>query len=242
MTFAASGVAVFDHDPRVLAWAQAALASGFDPGPWRHGGTWAVGLDALANGADGSVGGVPLSGPWGELIDPPEAWHRAQLSTTRAGYPGRDADESDAAHRFRRDRDAAHVDGLLPVGPARRRFLREPHAFILGIPLTPAAVSPLVVWPGSHRIIGAALARAVADRPDLSPGDVDLTDAYAAARRACLAACPREPVLLMPGQAVLLHRHLLHGVAPWDDAIAQDRRIVAYFRPQTTHARWLLPA
>ena len=242
MTYAAAGVAVFDHDPRVLAWAEAALASSFDLGAWRHGGTWAVGLDALPNASDGSIGGVPLSGPWEALIDPPDTWHRAQLSTTTPGYPGRDVGESDAAHRFRRDRDAAHVDGLLPVGPDRRRFLREPHAFILGLPLTPAAVSPLVVWPGSHRIIGAALAQAVAARPDLDHGDVDLTDAYAAARHQCLADCPRRLVPLVPGQAVLLHRHLLHGVAPWDDSAAQDRRIVAYFRPQTTPARWLSPA
>ena len=242
MTSLDAGVAVFDHDPRVRAWAEAALAAPCDLGPWRHGGTWAVGLDALPNAADGSVGGVPLAGPWDGLIDAPDAWHRAQLSTVRPGYPGRDVGESGAAHRFRRDRDAAHVDGLLPVGPDRRRFLREPHAFILGIPLTPATVSPLVVWPGSHRIIGAALAQAVAARPDLHPGDVDLTEAYAAARRICLADCPRRPVPLVPGQAVLLHRHLLHGVAPWDDGTAQDRRIVAYFRPQTTPARWLSPA
>ena len=242
MTVQTAGFAVFDHDPRVLDWARAALASDFDVGPWRHGGTWAVGLDALPNAPDGSVGGVPLAGPWEGLIDSPDTWHRAQLSTTRPGYPGRDAGESDAAHRFRRDRDAAHVDGLLPVGPDRRRFLREPHAFILGIPLTPATVSPLVVWPGSHRIIGAALAQAVAARSDLDLGDVDLTDAYAAARRKCLSDCPRRPVPLAPGQAVLLHRHLLHGMATWDDDLAQDRRIVAYFRPQTTPARWLSPA
>ena len=242
MTFPTAGVAVFDQDPRVLAWAEAALASPFDLGAWRHGGTWAVGLDALPNADDGSVGGVPLAGPWEGLIDRPTVWHRAQLSTTRPGYPARDADESEAAHRFRCDRDAAHVDGLLPLGPDRRRFLREPHAFILGIPLTDAAVSPLVVWPGSHRIIGAALAQAMAARPELAPADVDLTDAYAAARRTCLADCPRRPVPLAPGQAVLLHRHLLHGVAPWAEGIAQDRRIVAYFRPQTTPARWLSPA
>ena len=236
MTFAAAGVAVFDHDPRVHAWARAALASRFDLGPWRHGGTWAVGLDALANAPDGSIDGVPLSGPWAPLITPPATWHRAQLSTTRPGYPGRDPDESEAAHRFRRDRDAAHVDGLLPVGPDRRRYLRDPHDFILGIPLTPARVSPLVVWPGSHRIIGAALSQAL--QGAAAPDRVDLTEAYQAARRHCLATCPRQTVLLDPGQSVLLHRHLLHGVAPWEDAAGQDRRIVAYFRPRTTLAAW----
>ena len=239
MTFAQAGFVVFDHDPRVLDWAHAALASGFDLGPWRHGGTWAVGLDALHNAPDGSVGGVPLAGPWDALFTAPEAWHRAQLSTTRPGYPGRDPDESDAAHRFRRDRDAAHVDGLLPVGPDRRRFLREPHAFILGLPLTPAAVSPLVVWPGSHRIMGDAFARAFAGAAPDGFDRIDLTETYQAARRACLSACQRTTVPLMPGQAVLLHRHLLHGVAPWEADAGQPQRIVAYFRPQTTPAAWV---
>ena len=240
MTFAEAGFAVFGPDPRVLAWAQAALALDVDPGPWRHGGTWAVGLDALPNAADGSVGGVPLCGDWETLVMAPETWHRAQLSTTRPGYPGRDADESDAAHRFRRDRDAAHVEGLLPVGPDRRRFLREPHAFILGLPLTPAAVSPLVVWPGSHRIMGRAFAQAFAGVAADALDRVDLTETYQQARRSCFDSCARRMIPLMPGQAVVLHRHLLHGVAPWAPDAQQPERIVAYFRPQTTPAAWAM--
>jgi hypothetical protein len=88
--------------------------------------------------------------------------HPAQVSVTYPGYPRQDPGESDAAHRFRRDRDAAHLDGLLPVGPEKRRFLRETHAFILGIAVTEASegAAPLVVWEGSHRMIRDVFAQA----------------------------------------------------------------------------------
>lgn len=214
---------------------------------WRCGGTWLAGVDALPNGKGGDIGGVPLPPalraalPWH-----PETWHAAQLSTLRPGYPQPWDGESDAAFRFRQARDAAHVDGLLPMGPDRRRMLREPHAFILGLPLTEAdpGAAPLVVWEGSQIIIRRAFTEALAPHPPETWGDIDLTDVYHAARRESFATCPRVLLPTRPGEALLLHRMILHGMAPWaDGAVADpDGRIIAYFRPELPSvADWLTP-
>lgn len=232
------GYTVYDADPRVLAWAQAAhrMASKLDTSERRHGDTWFVGVDALDNAPDGSVDGVPLAGPWDVATDD---LHRAQVSIVYPGYPRQDADESDVAHRFRVKRDAAHMDGLLPEGAAKRRHLREPHAYILGVTLNDVAASPLVVWPDSHKIMRAAFVERFAGiAPDLW-AEEDVTDAYQTARRRVFETCTRVPVPLRLGQAVLLDRHLIHGVAPWDGG-GDVPRIVAYFRPQCADvADWL---
>ena len=226
-----AGVDVFAADAASLRWAEAAFAAS-DPllqgAERRHGGTWAPGIDLLPNASDGSVGGVPLPARFG--VGP---WHRAQVSVVWPGYPARDADEGAAAHRFRRVRDAAHVDGLLPEGPERRRHLREPHAFILGIALNPVpdGASPLVVWEGSHLVMGAAFRNVFEGVTDRSSGDLDVTDIYQSARREVFETCPRREVVLAPGAAVRLHRHLVHGVAPWAGASCPEGRRIAYFRP-----------
>jgi len=236
--------------PGLQAWADAALPaarrhvlSGDEE--WRCGGTWLAGVDALPNGAGGDIAGVPLPSelravlPW-----LPDSWHAAQLSTLRPGYPQPWAGESDAAFRFRQTRDAAHVDGLLPIGPDRRRMLREPHAFILGLPLTEAdpGAAPLVVWEGSQTLIRRAFTAALAPHPPETWGDIDLTEVYHAARREAFATCPRVALPARPGEALLLHRMILHGMAPWaDSAMAPpEGRIIAYFRPEFAHvADWL---
>ena len=227
------------------AWATAAFAAAREalqaPGDMRHGGTWRVGLDELPNAPDGSIGGVPLAGAWTAHIDPPDHWHRAQLSVVYPGYPRQDPDESAANHRFRLTRDAAHVDGLIAIGPDKRRHLLEPHAFILGLPLTDATASPLVVWPGSHHIMQAAFATALKGIPPARWGDVDLTETYTDARRRVFATCPRTELCARPGEATLLQRHLVHGVAPWGTGTAPpDGRIIGYFRPEVAAvADWL---
>ena len=236
--------------PGLQAWADAALPaarrhvlSGDEE--WRCGGTWLAGVDALPNGAGGDIAGVPLPSelravlPWH-----PDSWHAAQLSTLRPGYPQPWAGESDAAFRFRQTRDAAHVDGLLPIGPDRRRMLREPHAFILGLPLTEAdpGAAPLVVWEGSQTLIRRAFTAALAPHPPETWGDIDLTEVYHAARREAFATCQRVALPARPGEALLLHRMILHGMAPWaDGAMAPpEGRIIAYFRPEFAHvADWL---
>ncbi|MDJ1009479.1 MAG: hypothetical protein QNJ13_16825 [Paracoccaceae bacterium] len=213
---------------------------------WRAGGTWFVGVDALPNDTAGRMPGGPS--PRGAAIDAARAvanapWHRLQLSCLRPGYPRIGAEEDAAQHRFRLKRDGAHLDGLLPEGPRRRRHLREPHAFILGIALTEAdpGASPLVVWEGSEKVLLGAIGAAFEGVPPGSRGDVDLTEVYAAARRAVFESCARVPVPLARGEAVLLHRAALHGIAPWAAGALADPagRAIAYLRPPTTPGRWL---
>jgi hypothetical protein len=242
------GWQVFDAEPAVTAWLDTAgpeaIRASRDPGhrkTWlRHRGTWFVGVDVLPNGPDGAVaGGPPLGGAaLAEALKVTGALplHPAQVSVTYPGYPRQDPGESDAAHRFRRDRDAAHLDGLLPVGPEKRRFLRETHAFILGIAVTEASegAAPLVVWEGSHRMIRDVFAQAFDGVPEAEWSGIDMTDIYKFVRRDIFATCPRREVPLAPGQAVLVHRHAIHGVAPWaaGASAAPDGRATVYFRPE----------
>lgn len=205
----------------------------------RHGGTWFVGVDALSNDSAGRVGtGPAFAGV--ALTAAVEATgvsqlHPAQVSITYPGYPMQDAEESDGAYRFRRDRDAAHLDGLLAEGPAKRRHLREPHAWIIGVALTEAAANaaPLVVWRGSHRIIREAFEAEFQGHAPETWAYLDVTQAYKAARAEVFSKCDRVEVPLRKGESVLLHRQVIHGVAPWaEGAVAEAAgRAVAYFRP-----------
>ncbi len=247
---AAAGWARLGPDPAILAWAGAALpvarhAVETSPDPWRCGETWFAGVDALPNGPRGEVGGVALPQSLLDLLPgPTRDWHPAQLSTLRPGYPKPWAGETDTAFGYRLNRDAAHVDGLLPIGPARRRMLREPHAFILGLPLTAAdpAAAPLVVWEGSHQIVRGALRAVLAPHPAADWPQIDVTEAYHAARREVFATCRRVTLAAQPGEALLLHRLVLHGMAPWAKGAQADviGRMNAYFRPEFVEwADWL---
>lgn len=246
--FRADGFLRFAADPALLAWARharpVAAAAARDPAHavWlRCGGTWFVGVDALPNDATGQVqGGPPFAGSAVEFVrrdlqlDLP--LHRAQVSICYPGYPQPSAEESEAAYGFRRNRDAAHVDGLHAEGPDRRRYLKEPHAYILGVTLTEqtADAAPLTVWKGSHHIMTAMFAAAFAGHAAQNWKDVDVTDAYQEARRRAFAECQRLALPSAPGEAVLVHRHLLHGVAPWGETArgAPEGRMIAYFRPE----------
>lgn len=235
-----------------MAWVASvrspALAAARDPanaGWLRHQRTWFVGVDALANDARGRVaGGTALDGA---AIDAAQTvypcdLHRAQVSVTYPGYPLQDADESAAAHRFRRDRDAAHLDGLLPLGPEKRRHLVEPHAWILGVALTEADAAPLVVWEGSQDVIRRAFTQAFTGVAPADWAQVDVTNIYKAARAEVFAKCPRVEVPLAVGEAVLVHRMAIHGVAPWAEGASADPagRAIAYFRPCVQDpAEWL---
>ncbi|MFN4128856.1 MAG: hypothetical protein ACK4GC_03435 [Paracoccaceae bacterium] len=229
-------------DPAITAWARAALrpaqrAIADSAEGWRCGGTWFVGVDALPNGPDGAVAGVAF--PWAALSLLPVPLHRAQLSTVRHGYPQPSPDESAAAFRFRQTRDAAHLDGLLPMGPDRRRMIREPHAWILGLALTNIRAAPLVVWEGSHRIMAQALHMALRPYPPESWGDIDITDTYQSARARVFRTCTRVELPAVAGEATLLHRLMVHGVASWRDE-EQGDRIIAYFRPMLASvAEWI---
>lgn len=218
--------------------AVAALAATTEP--LRCGGTWAVGLDLLPNDAAGRVAGVDL--PWADLGLAPEPLHKAQLSAIYPGYPQPSPEESASAYAFRRSRDAAHLDGLLPIGPDRQRMVKEPHGWILGLALNTCAASPLVVWEGSHEILRAALRQALLPHPPALWGDIDLTAPYAEARRKVFATCRRVELPTAPGEALLLHRLTLHGVAPWAERgpSPAEGRIIAYFRPLLASVKdWL---
>ena len=231
--------------PAITAWAaaarQAALATlASTTETWRCGGTWFVGVDALPNGPDGAVGGVAF--PWDALPLTPEPLHPAQLSVIRSGYPQPSPDETPAAFAFRRDRDAAHLDGLLPIGPDKRRMVKEPHAWILGLPLNDTTAAPLTVWEGSHHLIRAALLTALEPHPPETWGHIDITDAYQQGRREVFASCRRIELPARPGEATLLHRLTIHGVAAWKptDTAPEEGRMIAYLRPQLPNVRdWL---
>jgi hypothetical protein len=162
----------------------------------------------------------------------PSDWDRAQVSILFPGYPQPSPGERPAAHAFRRDRDGAHVDGLIADADGRRR-MEETHRFILGIALDDPApgASPLVVWEGSHEAMRAAFRAALAGADPRDWPAADVTDAYQAARRRCFETLARRALPLRRGEAVLVHRLALHGVAPWSAPADAAPRAVAYFRP-----------
>jgi hypothetical protein len=240
---ACTGWTRFSFDSALAGWARhadiAAMAAASDLAneDWvRCGGTWFVGVDALPNDEYGRLpGGPPLAGgaisAARAMNDAP--LHRAQASMLYLGYPKQGADEDDAAFRFRARRDAAHVDGLHRIMPGRRRMLKERHAWLLGIPLNDCDAAPMTIWEGSHEIMRAALIKAYAGVPPADWATYDVTEAYQAARKRCFETLPRVEIRARVGEAYLMHRHALHGVAPWGDA-AGERRAIAYFRPELT--------
>ncbi|WP_350333262.1 hypothetical protein [Coralliovum pocilloporae] len=247
----------FPAHPAAERWVEHALpvaqATAKDPqnARWlRHGQTWFAGVHALPNSETGQVSdGPPLAGPALDFIrDVLEldgfAWDRAQLSICYPGYPLKDDDETETAHRYRRNRDAAHLDGLMAEGPDRRRHIREFHGFLLGVPLTEADAdaAPFVVWEGSHELIRDAFRAYLADTPPEDWPDVDLTDIYQATRRKVFDICKRRELPVRPGEMTVIHRLAIHGVAPWqpEAKASADGRMIAYFRPETgTATDWL---
>jgi hypothetical protein len=238
----------FEYDPALAEWVRRALPSAREAVPadentrWlRCGGTWFVGVNVLPNDSSGAVGGsgslrgrairfsrqsLGISG---------FEWDRGQISVCHPGYPQPMESESAAAFAYRRDRDAAHVDGLLPEGVDRRRHLREYHGFILGTPMVEfsADASPFVVWEGSHEMIRAAVSERFAGLPPSQWGDEDITEVYHQIRQAVFERCERVEIAVKPGEAFIAHRLVLHGVAPWAETATagEDGRMICYFRP-----------
>lgn len=203
-------------------------------------GTWFVGVDALPNDEAGAIGDIPFPSEIHEVITQRYGavgdLHPAQLSTVYHGYPKPRQGESETAFAYRRDRDGAHVDGLLPVGPERRRFVIEPHRYILGIPLTPVSPnhSPMIFYEGSSRLMRAAFHSVLGECVDAQTvAKIDVTDIYQATRREVFASCPRKVITADVGSAYVMDPHALHGIAPWTSS-EYGPRIVAYFRPQFT--------
>jgi len=248
----------FPYDPVLADWvghslaaARRAVASPANSQWLRYQGTWFAGVNVLKNDSTGAVDAGPrLAGTAvdfirSELKLTDFTWDRAQVSVCYPGYPKPMQGESEARFRYRRDRDAAHVDGLRARGPHRRRFINEHHAFILGIPMLEARpdASPLVVWEASHERVRASLSACLAGREPTAWGDIDVTEAYQQVRREIFAACKRVLVSARPGEAYLVHRLALHGVAPWarGATAGADGRMVVYFRPSIGEPRrWLM--
>lgn len=255
--FYEDGFAVYDHDTQIAAWAcavhplaQKALLDQHQLDTWLVcQGTWFVGVDALETGPSGEAEGTALDGAvirdlrMTYQVERP--LHKAQLSVVYPGYPKSRDGESDAAFAYRKKRDAAHVDGLHALGTDRKRHLVECHAYLLGLPINDASkgASPLVVWRGSHKIVRDWLSGHLSHLECSVWKDVDLTESYQAIRRKIFATCERVEVPVAFGQAVAMHRHALHGVAPWrdEDGGKTKSRMIAYFRPQVSQplAQWL---
>lgn len=247
----------FGHDDDLMEWvahclpaARATVRAPENKRWHRCEGTWFTGVNVLPNDCQGIVGDGPaLTGKVvtfiEECLDPGDfCWDRGQISVCYPGYPRPKAGESDAAASYRRTRDAAHLDGLLPEGPDRRRHLREHHGFILGIPLVAASpeASPFVVWEGSHELIRHAFEQRFAGIRAEDWGEEDVTEAYQQVRQRIFEQCRRVEVHACPGECYLAHRLLLHGIAPWqEEAVAgPDGRMICYFRPQISGVeRWL---
>ncbi len=255
--FHQNGWCRFEQDPALLTWLQnatgPALATRHDPDMAKAWlccqGTWFVGVNALANDGQGVVGNSgPLNGKamtfirqelgFGDIeLDP------AQVSICYPGYPKPREGESDAAFRFRRDRAAAHLDGVHLDRPTKARKIEEFQGFLLGVPVTETndRAAPLVVWENSHRIMQAAFQECLKDHPVESWHQLDLQVPYQRARKQVFEECTRIAVHAKPGEAYLLHRFSIHGISPWlgGAEAPTEGRAILYFRPETDRETWL---
>ncbi len=131
--FFSLGWCQFEFDPLLFEWVRTALAPARETlhseqhARWhRYQNTWFAGVNAMPNDGQGAVAGSgPLRGRAVEFIEAELGlrdftWDAAQVSVCYPGYPQPMEGESSAKTRFRLDRDAAHVDGLLPLGADRR--------------------------------------------------------------------------------------------------------------------------
>ena len=243
----------FKFDQRVAHWANAANSKItsklknkeiFDNNLTCQG-TWFVGVDALENDTDGALGEISLSGPFESLMKRTEArgLHAAQVSIIFEGYPKPRDQESESSFNFRLKRDAAHVDGLIADFPGGPRKLKEPHAYVLGIPLNqaPKGASPVVVWEGSHHIISKAFSSLFMNRDPEEWADLDVREVYTQTRKSIFEKCKRRVLHANLGESYMIHRLCLHGISAWDFEIKNfnEGRKIAYFRPELQHlARW----
>jgi len=250
----------FPFDPALANWVNhvlpAAKQTRFEDAhrQWlRCGETWFAGVNVLPNDNTGAIaGGAPLTGMAVDFLRDqlkisPLKWEAAQVSICYPAYPQPMIGESEAAFRYRRDKCAAHIDGILPEGEKRRRHLREHHRFILGIPLThyDEGAAPLVVWEGSHEIVRQTLRQSYGDLPAALWGDVDIIDVYHDLRNRIFDECERVEIIAEPGESYIVHRLALHGIAPWRNPAVADPgcRVICYFRPETPSPEdWLKAA
>ena len=247
--FSEKGWCRFKYDKMLMRWVRRALpcareiVAAEQNAQWlRCGDTWFAGVNVLPNAADGSIcGSGAIQGEVVNFIRETLGldgfdWDLAQVSVCYPGYPQPMPGESTAAFAYRRDRDAAHVDGLLPEGADRRRHFRETHGFIMGIPMVDFSPgdSPFVVWEGSHKVMRETFTEVFQGVPADQWGKMDITGVYHQARHKIFESCKRVEIYATPGEAYLVHRLALHGIAPWQSGASatRDGRMICYFRPE----------
>ena len=244
--FEDTGWIKFDFDHRVAHWANVANSkitsklknkTIFENNLTCQG-TWFVGVDALDNNPDGALGETPLSGPFETLMKSSEVCdlHSAQVSIIFEGYPKPRDQESQSSFNFRLKRDAAHVDGLIADFPGGPRKLKEPHAYVLGIPINqaPKGASPVVVWEGSHQLMAKAFERFFLNRKPEEWRDLDVREVYSETRKSVFEKCKRRVLHANLGESYVIHRLCLHGISPWEPQTKNfsEGRKIAYFRPE----------
>ena len=251
------GWGVFDKEVHILNWANQArknvcerlLLKDFENDQLRCGGTWFVGVNFLNKDKFGGLDKVAFKGQsvravtrrYSSML---QTWDQAQISICYKGYPQPMAGETINAFKYRKNRFNAHVDGILPVGIAKRRYALEYHAFILGIPLVDynEFAAPVVVWEGSHKIMHNCLSKQLSQFKDSLWKNEDITGIYNEARREIFLKCKPQTVTVPVGGSYLIHRFALHGVMPWkkNGKSGVGGRMIAYFRPQFNEAKsWL---
>ena len=216
----------------------------------RCGGTWFPGVNFLSNDLYGNIGNIPLPNKLLNFIKRHEStfdgiFDRAQVSICYPGYPKRMSSESRAAFNFRKNRFAAHIDGVLPIGKPRRRFLKEYHSFILGIPLnqTGKGAAPCVVWEGSHCIVKNEFRNYEKANNIKEWKNEDITEFYNNLRKKIFSSCKVKEIWVPMGHAYIINRLTLHGILPWkyEATGGGNSRMIAYFRPDLRNGenRWL---
>ncbi len=249
------GYCRFARDERLVSWidsissaAEAILADPAHSHWWRCGGTWFAGVNILDNDAQGKYrDSLPLQGAAFDFMQSHILPHiprcnildRAQISVCTFGYPQKDSNDNDEiGYNFRKNRDAAHLDGLLKEN--NLRFLREYHGYILGIGLNDVDEdsAPVVIYEKSHLYIKEWLSSHFKNTNE--PWDnIDLTESYKTIRHEILQSCKRICLPLKKGEALLLHRFSIHGTSPWLSSATIPRKL-AFFRPITTNRKkWL---
>ena len=255
-SFMHNGWVIFEHDEQLENWASQTLPmarqaiSAPENQQWlRHGNTWFAGVNVLNNDHTGKVpNGINLQGNAATfiqetIIKAPLNLDRGQLSICYPGYPKQSRHESDAAHGYRLRRDAAHVDGLLKEADGER-YCREYHDYILAIPMVDFSsdAAPFVVWNGSHKLVQSAFQEHLNKLPPDQWANTAITQCYKNSRNKIFTECERVEIALKPGEALVGHRLLLHGTAPWQESAnaGKDGRLICFFRPASLSIeQWL---
>ena len=239
----------FDFDPVLNDWvdwtlpyAKQCLSDESLAEWWRYQNTWFVGVNALANDKEGSIDSGPVLS--GVAVDFMRQWlnfslqdlDQAQVSAIFSGYPKPHHSDSEAGFKYRLNRDAAHVDGLLKLGANGERYALEYHQYILAIPLNSvsALASPLVLWEKSHLLMRDRFQKFFDQYQKSEWPSTAVNEIYQQTRREIFMNFKRIEVSVQPGQALLIDRHMLHGTSPWRAEQGQDEcgRLIAFFRPQ----------